>query len=314
MLVRHMTEMHRISVTASAASISGSELRIEVIAGAGEDLTRGFGTMDGVLGECAALSAALVGSDQPPLATQAVLENIADRSIVAWLGESPPSEHPELATSGLSNAIVACVKTLSVDSKDAGLPDVNAGLFPIISVLRRLRDILATMGANDQVVFSASDSEVRLAKAGLKSERALIQSVADFEILNEGVELMLVVQRPDDVGQDQWIVGHEGERTRLKIQDRVWLAEYHARRANPRSGDLLRVKASDQRFYMRDGTVIHRELRATSVLDLIDPVAERASAPPMREPASTSTDPLKTDRVEFARSEDQEQSGGWKTF
>jgi hypothetical protein len=307
-----MTEMHRISVTASAASISGSELRIEVMGGAGEDLTRGFGTMDGLLAECAALSAALVGSDQPPLATQAVLENIADRSIVAWLGDGPANQQSELATSQLSNAVVACVKILSVESKDVGLRDVTAGLLPVVSVLRRLRDILATLGASDQVVFSASDCEVRLTRAGLKSERALIQSVADFEILNKGVELMLVVRRPDDVGQDRWIVVHEGERTRMKIDDREWLTEYHARRANPRSGDLLRVKASDLRFYLRDGTVIHREVRATSVLDLMDPMAERASAPPMRELVPAG--PPKTERVEYAQSEDQEQSGGWKSF
>ena len=74
----------------------------------------------------------------------------------------------------------------------------------------------------------------------------------------------------------------------------------------------FRVKASDLRFYMRDGTLIHRDLRATSVLDLIDPMAERADASQLHEP--TPTDPQKPDRVEHAQPEELEPSGGWKSF
>ncbi len=84
--------------------------------------------------------------------------------------------------------------------------------------------------------------------------------------------MILIVKRPDFLGDARWEFRHGRQAIDAKILDGTWLADFHNDRIVLMPGDALRAMVRSLVRYGYDGELVDSKHEITKVLEVIHPL------------------------------------------
>lgn len=96
-----------------------------------------------------------------------------------------------------------------------------------------------------------------------------IEQILTRDRKTERAEMILMVKKPDFLGESMWDFRHNGKRIPAKVLDNDWLRSFHGGAVPLRSGDALRAVVEVETNYGKEGEVVGTHYRVLNVLDVI---------------------------------------------
>ena len=134
--------------------------------------------------------------------------------------------------------------------------------------MRRVSEAIGSLEEGDTVAFSADEGDAAITPGLMISQEAITELLSGETIANE-VEKILMVRRPDFLGDAMWEFRHEKKSFSAKIEDESWLAAFRAGEQIIRPGDALRVKVLETTTYGNDGEVLSESRVIVHVLSIL---------------------------------------------
>jgi hypothetical protein len=126
----------------------------------------------------------------------------------------------------LRGFLSACSRT----DRQKLLPDLN-----------KINEALSHLLPNDKVVYIApADGRVEI-NANFRIVPENLEQLLTREILTSTVEMILMIKKPDYLGQSQWEFRHGTHPITAKVLDVEWLEKFQSRQVDVRPGDSLRA-------------------------------------------------------------------------
>lgn len=91
------------------------------------------------------------------------------------------------------------------------------------------------------------------------------------QVLENESERILMIRKPDFIGESKWIFSFAGRPVPIAIDDKNWLVQFQAGKIDIRPGDALKVKMFEKDYYNQSGEVTKVERSIQQVLALIRP-------------------------------------------
>jgi len=169
----------------------------------------------------------------------------------------------------------------SIDAISTGINEIaretNVKLLPVYKKIpaieiargiKMLADATAKLDQGDSVKFSSDDGDA-LVPSSIIIEQSKINEILSFEtIQNEAVKI-LMVRRPDFLGDTAWEFRHEDKKYPAKIDDNEWLEEFRDGKHDIRPGDALKVKILETTSYDMNGEVVSDTRSIIKILGVI---------------------------------------------
>lgn len=188
----------------------------------------------------------------------------AKHRMIGYLEKHEGLESAE-ALHGLSSELHALARETDAKKLPAYRPSSPSDL--AVS-LKRISESLEPLG-EDGSVSIASDEGENTAPSTLSITQESITAVLAGESITNEVEKILMVRRPDFLGETMWEFRHEKKSFSAKIEDEKWLEGFHNRQHNIQPGDALRVKILETITYGKDGEVISESRTISRVIGVI---------------------------------------------
>lgn len=140
---------------------------------------------------------------------------------------------------------------------------------------RKLGEALGGLEKDDFVAFSSDDGDVQIQPEFIITQEQISDLFIERRITNE-IERILMVRKPDFLGDTKWEFHYEKRALLAKIGDTEWMEQYQSAQVDVRPGDALHVKFQESVTYDQTGEVIKKDFVITQVLGVIR-VPEQAS-------------------------------------
>ena len=134
--------------------------------------------------------------------------------------------------------------------------------------LRVLSDATTPLLAEDSAQFVTVEGSVSI-NTSFRLTSDAIEKILTQESTTTEDEMVLMVKKPDFLGDSMWDFRHEGKRIPAKVLDTIWLETFHRGAVALRSGDALRAWVEIQTNYASDQEVVGTHYRILRVLQVI---------------------------------------------
>ena len=138
----------------------------------------------------------------------------------------------------------------------------------IAQEMKRISDSLLALESGDSIKFITDDGEAKIVPGVAVTQEEITRLFTDKEIANE-LERILMVRRPDFLGESKWEFRYEKKSISAKIDDDQWMADYRSAKIDIRPGDALHVRIRESVTYDNTGEVIKNEITVIRVLNII---------------------------------------------
>jgi hypothetical protein len=134
--------------------------------------------------------------------------------------------------------------------------------------LRLLSDATTPLIPGDGAQFVTDEGPVSINTSFRVTAEAIEQILTQESITNHA-DMILMVKKPDFLGDSMWEFRHEGKRIPAKVVDTDWLENFHRGAIALRSGDALRAFVEIETHYGIDREVLGTHYRILKVQELI---------------------------------------------
>ncbi len=132
----------------------------------------------------------------------------------------------------------------------------------------RVSEALSLIVEGESITLSGDDGDATLTNKLVVTSDSILELLSGESIANE-VERILMVRRPDFLGDAMWEFRHDKKAFSAKITDGQWLGLFRSGEVVIRPGDALRVKLLETVTYGRDGEVLSETRVIVKVLGII---------------------------------------------
>lgn len=133
---------------------------------------------------------------------------------------------------------------------------------------KTLSDAVAMLEEGESVSFD-SDIGSAVISPGLTITQEQIDAVLAADVIENTTTRILMVRRPDFLGNASWEFRYEKRRFDARINDEEWLARFRSGEIDIRPGDALRVEVLEQTTYDRYGEVLDESRTIVRVLKIV---------------------------------------------
>jgi len=134
--------------------------------------------------------------------------------------------------------------------------------------MRRIAEAVAPLTEGEAIsIHSAEGEDVVWPGVVIPPER--IDEILATEAIETRTTRILMIRRPDFLGEAMWEFKHEKRNYVAKIQDEGWLSNFRAGVVDIRPGDALRAEVLEKAAYDRRGEVISETRTILKVLAVI---------------------------------------------
>lgn len=293
-----MADLATGSVVASPRSIDfGITLEFEPNS---EDPSRIFRAMTGLIESCEMIDKDLAASISIAVTPVLVLQDIEAGSLTAWLkyvlnsidddaiknlewkkavgaylvkGKKKMVEFLDSrSTIRRASEIYELQGLLGEAAGEAGLTLISLNSpIPAPRVaedLRLLSDATRPLLPGDTAQFVTDEGLVPINTSFRVTTEAIEQILTQESITNR-LEMILMVKKPDFLGDSMWDFRHEGKKIPAKVVDTDWLGNFHRGAIAFCSGDALRAFVEIETNYGSDREVLGTHYRILKVLEVI---------------------------------------------
>jgi hypothetical protein len=262
-----------------------------------ENPSRVFRAMTEIIEAFQALDNDLVKSIHPEIAPVAIIEDVEASSLKAWLayalrsadddalknldwkkavgsflvkakyvvlnfveGRTEIKSRDEVAA--LQGKLLDLARATDVTQIPTYTPVAPQELLPD---LVRIHDAVSYLGDKDKMVYIApQDGEVSI-NPSFNIVPETLEELLTREAIVSTAEMILMVKKPDYLGQSQWDFRHGTHPVAAKILDASWLADFQSRKVDVRPGDSLRANVETVVRYGYDNEVVGVQHNITNV-------------------------------------------------
>ena len=155
--------------------------------------------------------------------------------------------------------------------------DTNVKLLPVYKKIpaieiargiKMLADATAKLDPGDSVSFHSDDGDASI-PSSVVVEQSKINEILSFEEIKNEATKILMVRRPDFLGDAAWEFRHEDKKYPAKIDDTEWLEEFRDGKHDIRPGDALKVRILEITAYDVNGEVVSDTRAITKILGVI---------------------------------------------
>jgi hypothetical protein len=134
--------------------------------------------------------------------------------------------------------------------------------------VRSLSDATRPLLPGDAALFITDEGPVPINTSFRVTPEEIEQLLTQESITNH-LEMILMVKKPDFLGDSMWDFRHEAKKIPAKVLDTEWLEDFHRGAIALRSGDALRAFVEIETNYGSDREVLGVHYRILRVLELI---------------------------------------------
>lgn len=134
--------------------------------------------------------------------------------------------------------------------------------------IARLAEATHNLTDRDKVTFISSEGEITINKRLFISADE-IEELLTKHIFTNQEETILLVKKPDYLGQSMWDVQYKGKITFVKILDQDWLNRFQSRKVDLLPGDSLRVLIHEEIRFGENNLIIAEQYSVLKVYDVI---------------------------------------------
>ena len=275
----------------------GIELEFEPNSG---DPSRIFRTMTGLIEACETIDQDLAASINIAAKPVLVLQNIEASSLTAWLKYVLESVDDDALKSldwkkavgaylvkgkrrmveflGSRSTIKRAGEIYELQAElgevvdETGLTQISlSSPIPAPRVaegLRLLSQATTPLTPGDKAQFVTDEGRVPI-NTSFRVTAEQIEEILTRERITNELEMILMVKKPDFLGDSMWDFRHEGKRIPAKVVDSEWLGNFHTGTIALRSGDALRAWVEIETNYGNDREVLATHYRVLKVLEVI---------------------------------------------
>jgi hypothetical protein len=139
---------------------------------------------------------------------------------------------------------------------------------------RKISESLHCLEEGESVSFQSDEGNTVLTPKFIVTQEDLDSLFMGESITNDIVQI-LMVRRPDFLGEAKWEFRYEKKSFTAKINDTAWLKKFHAGKIDIRPGDGLRVVLRETVAYDNGGEVIKEEREILEVQGITKPAIQR---------------------------------------
>jgi len=134
--------------------------------------------------------------------------------------------------------------------------------------IKMLSDATAKLEFEDSVLFSSDDGDATI-PSSIVIEQSKINEILSHEIIENTAIKILMVRRPDFLGDAAWEFRHEDKKYPARIDDIAWLDDFRDGRHDIRPGDALKVEVREITSYDQNGEVVSDTRSITKIIGVI---------------------------------------------
>ncbi|MDR2801298.1 MAG: hypothetical protein LBB52_08595 [Desulfovibrio sp.] len=149
--------------------------------------------------------------------------------------------------------------------------DVSA--FALAQEAKKISEALSGLEKGDSITFQADVGDSVLTPDFIITQEDITNLFAG-EVISNDLTKILMVRRPDFLGDSKWEFRYERRPFSATIIDEGWLSDFHSGKIDIRPGDALRVMIRETVLYDNNGEVIKEEREILSVLGITKPAIQ----------------------------------------
>lgn len=134
--------------------------------------------------------------------------------------------------------------------------------------LRLLSDATRPLISSDKAQFVTDEGPV-LINTSFRVTAEAIEEILTKESITNHLEMILMLKKPDFLGESMWDFRHEGRRIPAKVMGTGWLEDFRRGAIAFHSGDALRAWVEIETNYGSDREVLGVHYRILNVLEVI---------------------------------------------
>ncbi len=168
------------------------------------------------------------------------------------------------------------------------LPDYPAvPASDLISCATKIAEAKAVLSKNDQLSIISAEGKRTFDLSTEWAPDTMQELFVKETVRRPAYESILLVKRPDYIGQSKWDFRHAKSPLSASMQDEEWLARFQSRQIDVRPGDALRCSVEQEVKYGYDNEVIAETYAITKVMEVLDNRLEQPSMFASERPAKT---------------------------
>jgi hypothetical protein len=144
---------------------------------------------------------------------------------------------------------------------------------PVIEVARSVEliaDAVKPLGERDSIRYLSADPAIEISRSFAVVPEMLTELIVKESVPSQA-QMILMVKRPDFLGEARWEFRHGKQSIEAKILDATWLAEFHNDQVVLMPGDALRAIVLSLVRYGYDGELVDSKHEILKVLEVIRP-------------------------------------------
>lgn len=161
---------------------------------------------------------------------------------------------------------------LHVLAKDTGALKMPAyskiSELDIAKVALRFSKAMSDLKDNESISFDCDAGDANIEAGYSVTEQEIDNLLIDQELTNVS-DVILIIRRPDFLGDARWEFSFEKRKLMVAINDREWLAKFQAGEIDIRPGDALKVKLRETVYYGANGDVVKTDKSIEKVIHII---------------------------------------------
>lgn len=131
--------------------------------------------------------------------------------------------------------------------------------------MKMITDSAAELVGPEKIIYTCNAGEAVISPTINITHEAILDALADRRISNT-LEKILLVRRPDFLGDAMWEFKYDKRAFTAKMKDERWLASFRAGQEDIRPGDALHVMVEEATTYDRNGAVLSESQNIIQVI------------------------------------------------
>ncbi len=129
----------------------------------------------------------------------------------------------------------------------------------------------AELSEGDRITYISKEDDplefdLAVEWSGTELSDMLIKETTKFE----NMPMNLIVKKPDYLGESKWDLRHGRKQILARVDDRVWLEDFQARKIDVRPGDALKCLVTVEHHYGYDNELISETHEITKVESVLE--------------------------------------------
>ena len=159
------------------------------------------------------------------------------------------------------------LRTIASETDIKHLPDyAPPQLSELAEAVQEIDEAKRELSEGDRITYRTKeddpvDFDMTVEWSGEELSDMLIKETTKFE----NMPMNLIVKKPDYLGESMWDLRHGRKQIMARIDDRVWLDKFQARKIDVRPGDALKCLVTIEHHYGHDNELVSETHEITKV-------------------------------------------------